>query len=190
MVQPVFRVGICQCHHCRRQCKIFASGVFYIFTHSLGVLSLKLLKLGKIDGVKFLAWKSGGVKFLTNSMSGLEMDQIFSSAVVIEGRLTMDNGCCSAAPALELECSYNSCCKMQDVHLFNSGGDFLRNGPFVTVWHWKIKFQMLWDRAKNDFTHSSTYPKDNKNIIGPPPRSLMNQHGLFEFSGMSHSDAG
>ena len=69
-------------------------------------------------------------------------------------------------------------------------GDFLRNRPFVTVWHWKIKFQMLWDRAKNDFTYSSTYPKDNKNIIGPPPRSLMNQHGLFEFSGMSHSDAG
>ena len=41
------------------------------------------------------------------------MDQNFSSAVVIEGRLTMDNGCCSAAPALELECSYNSCCKME-----------------------------------------------------------------------------
>ena len=69
-------------------------------------------------------------------------------------------------------------------------GDFLRKGPFVTVWHWKIKFQMLWDRAKIDSTYSSTYPKDNKNIIGPPPRSLMNQHGLFEFSGMSHSDAG
>ena len=51
------------------------------------------------------------------------MDQIFSSAVVIEGRLTMDNGCCSAAPAVELECSYNSCCKMQDVHLFNSGAE-------------------------------------------------------------------
>ena len=28
-----------------------------------------LRKLGEIDGVKFLAWKSGGVKFLTNSMS-------------------------------------------------------------------------------------------------------------------------
>ena len=27
------------------------------------------MKLGEIDGVKFLAWKSGGVKFLTNSMS-------------------------------------------------------------------------------------------------------------------------
>ena len=51
------------------------------------------------------------------------MDQNFSSAVVIEGRLTMDNGCCSAAPAVELECSYNSCCKMQDVHLFNSDAD-------------------------------------------------------------------
>ena len=69
-------------------------------------------------------------------------------------------------------------------------GDFLRSRPFVTVWHLKIMFQMLWDRAKNDFTYSSTYPKDNKNIIGPPPRYLMNQHGLFEFSGMSHSDAG
>ena len=31
---------------------------------------LKLLKLGEIDSVKFLAWKSGGVKFWTNSMSG------------------------------------------------------------------------------------------------------------------------
>ena len=29
----------------------------------------KLFKLGEIDGVKFLAWKSGGVKFLTNFMS-------------------------------------------------------------------------------------------------------------------------
>ena len=53
----------------------------------------------------------------------LEMDQILSSAVVIEGRLTMDNGCCSAVPAVELECSYNSCNKMQDVHLFNSDAE-------------------------------------------------------------------
>ena len=51
------------------------------------------------------------------------MDQIFSSAVVIEGRLTMDNGCRCTVPAAELECSYNSCCKMQDVHLFNSDAD-------------------------------------------------------------------
>ena len=64
------RVEICQCRQCRRQCKIFASGVnFSIFTHFFVFLSLKLLKLGEIDGVKFLAWKSGGVKFLTNSMS-------------------------------------------------------------------------------------------------------------------------
>ena len=28
------------------------------------------MKLGEIDGVKFLARKSGGVKFWTNSMSG------------------------------------------------------------------------------------------------------------------------
>ena len=50
---------------------IFASGVnFSIFIHFLCFFLLKLLKLGEIDGVKFLAWKSGGVKFLTNFMSG------------------------------------------------------------------------------------------------------------------------
>ena len=66
------RGGICPCRHCRRQCKIFASGVnFSIFTHFLCFFLLKLLKLGEIDGVKFLAWKSGGVKFWTNSMSAL-----------------------------------------------------------------------------------------------------------------------
>ena len=64
------RGGICPCRQCRRQCKIFASGVnFSIFTHFLCIFLLKLLKLGQIDGVKFLAWKSGSVKFLTNSMS-------------------------------------------------------------------------------------------------------------------------
>ena len=51
--------------------KFFASGVnFSIFTHFFVFLSLKVLKLGEIDGVKFLAWKSDGVKFMTNSMSG------------------------------------------------------------------------------------------------------------------------
>ena len=40
---------ICQCRHCRRQCKIFASGV------NFSIFPLKLLKLGEIDGVKFLA---------------------------------------------------------------------------------------------------------------------------------------
>ena len=65
------RVGICPCGQCRRQCKIFASGVnFSIFTHLLCFFLLKLLKLGEIDGVKFLARKSGGVNFWTNSMSG------------------------------------------------------------------------------------------------------------------------
>ena len=64
------RGGICHCRHCRRQYKIFASGVnFSTFTHFLCFFLLKLLKLGEIDGVKFLAWKSGGVKFWTNSMS-------------------------------------------------------------------------------------------------------------------------
>ena len=66
------RGEICPCRQCRRQCKIFASGVnFSIFTHFLCFFLLKLLKLGEIDGVKFLAWKSVGVKFWTNSMSGL-----------------------------------------------------------------------------------------------------------------------
>ena len=68
------RVEICQCRQCRRQCKIFASGVnFSIFTHFFVFLSLKLLKLGEIDGVKFLAWKSDGVKFLTNFMSDCQL---------------------------------------------------------------------------------------------------------------------
>ena len=69
-VLAVYRGGICQCRHCRRQCKIFASGVnFSIFTHFFVFFPLKLLKLGEIDGVKFLARKSDGVRFLTNSMS-------------------------------------------------------------------------------------------------------------------------
>ena len=55
MAQGV-RGGICPCRQCRRQCKIFASGVnFSIFTHFLCFFLLKLLKLGEIDGVKFLA---------------------------------------------------------------------------------------------------------------------------------------
>ena len=50
------RGEICQCRQCRRQCKIFASGVnFSIFTNFLCFFLLKLLKLGEIDGVKFLA---------------------------------------------------------------------------------------------------------------------------------------
>ena len=51
--------------------KFVASGVnFSIFTHFLCFFLLKLLKLGEIDGVKFLTWKSSGVKLWTNSMSG------------------------------------------------------------------------------------------------------------------------
>ena len=53
---PQVRGGICPCRNCRRQCKIFASGVnFSIFTLFLCFFLLKLLKLGEIDGVKFLA---------------------------------------------------------------------------------------------------------------------------------------
>ena len=50
------RGGICPSRQCQRQCKIFASSVnFSIFTHFLCFFLLKLLKLGEIDGVKFLA---------------------------------------------------------------------------------------------------------------------------------------
>ena len=51
--------------------KFVASSVnFSIFTNFLCFFLLKLLKLGEIGGVKFLTWKSGVVKFWTNSMSG------------------------------------------------------------------------------------------------------------------------
>ena len=74
------RGGICHCRHCQRQCKNFASGVnFSTFTHFLCYFLLKLLKLGEIDGVKFLAWKSGSVKFWTNSMSGAKTKWLRSS---------------------------------------------------------------------------------------------------------------
>ena len=65
MISPSSRGEICQCRQCRRQCKIFASGVnFPIFTHFLCFFFLlKLLKLDEIDSVKFLAWKSVGLNF-------------------------------------------------------------------------------------------------------------------------------
>ena len=56
VLHVIHRGEICQCRQCRRQCKIFASGVnFSIFTNFLCFFLLKLLKLGEIDGVKFLA---------------------------------------------------------------------------------------------------------------------------------------
>ena len=58
MIHVAHRGGICQCRQCRRQCKIFASGVnFSIFTHFLCFFLLKPLKLGEIDGVKFFFLK-------------------------------------------------------------------------------------------------------------------------------------
>jgi len=52
----LIRGGICPSRQSRRECKIFASGVnFSIFTHFLCFFLLKLLKLGEIGGVKFLA---------------------------------------------------------------------------------------------------------------------------------------
>ena len=68
-MKELYRSEIC---HCRRQCKIFASGVnFSNFTNFLVFLSPTLFKYDESKGVKFLAWKSSGVKFLTNLMSGV-----------------------------------------------------------------------------------------------------------------------
>ena len=54
----LIRGGICHSRHCRRQCKIFASGVnFSIFTQFLCLFLLKLFKLGEISGVKFFNLK-------------------------------------------------------------------------------------------------------------------------------------
>ena len=54
--------------------KFVASGVnFSIFTNFLCFFLLKLLKLSENGGVKFLTWKSGGVKFWTNSMSAYKL---------------------------------------------------------------------------------------------------------------------
>ena len=51
--------------------KFFARGVnFSKNTHFFVFLSLKMLKFNEIKGVKSLIWKSGGVRFLTNLMSG------------------------------------------------------------------------------------------------------------------------
>ena len=47
--------------------KFFASGVNFSKKHFFSFLSLKLLKFSEIKGVKSLAWKSGGVKFLNKS---------------------------------------------------------------------------------------------------------------------------
>ena len=56
--------------------KFVASGVnFSIFTNFLCFFLLKLLKLGEIGGVKFLTWKSGGVKFWTNFMSASTLER-------------------------------------------------------------------------------------------------------------------
>ena len=81
---PMSRGGICPSRQCRRQCKIFASGVnFSIFTHFCVFFLLKRLKLGKIYGVKFLTWKSSGVNFWTNSMSVSMLSQSLKDPVVV-----------------------------------------------------------------------------------------------------------
>ena len=52
---------------------------FLNFLHFCVFLSLKLLTLGEIDGVKVLAWKFGSVKFWTNLMSGQVMKHLLWS---------------------------------------------------------------------------------------------------------------
>ena len=66
-------------------CKILHFHSFFVF------LWLKLLKLGEIDGVKFLAWKSAGVKFMTNSMSAIEWGLAWKMTKLAEvGKVLID----------------------------------------------------------------------------------------------------
>ena len=65
----ISRGEICPSCHCRRECKSFVSGVNFSILLIFSVfLPRKLLKLDEIDGEKFLAWKSDGIKFWTNLM--------------------------------------------------------------------------------------------------------------------------
>ena len=94
----IFTTGIpdiCHSRHCRRQCKSFASGVNYsrknIFSRESGTQiscsmpkllisnafmllyrAWTMLQITHFCGVKFLAWKSGSVNFLTNIMSDVK----------------------------------------------------------------------------------------------------------------------
>ena len=96
IVHPSVRGETCHCRHCRRQFKVFASGVnFSIFT--IFFLSPKLLKFCEIKGVKFLAWKSGGVKFLTNLMSAFYWEFYLANSLA---------GCFELGPIVK-DCSKN-----------------------------------------------------------------------------------
>ena len=55
---------------------------------------LELLKLGEIGGEKFLAWKSGGVKFWTNSMSVWEEADQCGSRLKRCFHINRRNTCC------------------------------------------------------------------------------------------------
>ena len=93
------RGEICHCRQCRRQCKIFASSVnISIFTQFLVFLSLKLLKFGEIKVVKLLAWKSGGVKFLTNLMSGWWCSTCVLSRMLSDRSLSLPSIISESAP--------------------------------------------------------------------------------------------
>ena len=128
-IRLIIRGGICPCRQCQRQCKIFASGVnFSIFTHFLCFFLLKLLKLGEIDGVKFLAWKSGGVKFWTNSMSDLQWTFLYDSALFC---LTMCIFCAS------LSCLWYFLYKKNCVFLSDKTDNGSNNiAREVTTWNW------------------------------------------------------
>ena len=70
--KQVSRGGICPCRHCRRQCKIFASGVnFSIFTHFLCFFPTKTVEIRWNWRCKTFSLKIRRCKFLENSMSAL-----------------------------------------------------------------------------------------------------------------------
>ena len=59
------RGGICPCRHCRRQCKIFASGVnFFIFTHFLCFFPTKTVEIRWNWRCKIFSLKIRRCKFL------------------------------------------------------------------------------------------------------------------------------
>ena len=85
----------------------------FLHFHSFFVFFLtKTVKLGEIDGVKFLAWKSGGVKFWTISMSEPRPDQICAGGE--EGK----GFCAVSAPIVKLVNCENLCFRGILVALF------------------------------------------------------------------------
>ena len=71
---PWTRGDICHSYHCRRQCKIFASGVNFSKIHIFSrTSSIQISGSLHFCCVNFLAWKSGSVKFVTNILFALDV---------------------------------------------------------------------------------------------------------------------